>query len=158
MKKTKWFIIIFCVVIVILLIVCLFGIFNNKKELVCRNKYEQTEYTIDSEYIIKAKRDKVTNAEVNILIRSENEEKLNNLKDKYTEQFEHDKTTYGGYTFNIDTKTGSLSIKVNIDYSKLNFNKYLEDNVSLKSYMENKYTIDNAKKLYESNGATCKYN
>ena len=76
---------------------------------------------------------------------------LSQIYSKYNE-------LYGGFTNEINNDGEKIVSKTTIDYSKINLNKYIEDNSAMKKYyvIKNKKVVfDGIQKLYESLGTVC---
>jgi hypothetical protein len=91
-------------------------------------------------------------------IKVDDSEKLSNLTNSYTRQYDMNNVSYSGYKYTI-TNTDETHAEINseIDYNKFNMEKYLKDNPAMKEYTaEGKMTVDGAKKMYEKSGYSCK--
>lgn len=115
-------------------------------------------YTLKSEYIIYSKGDIVTSVKTKEVVTSDNITILNYFENTLNTQYEAANKSYGGYTFDVKKEEKKVTSNVTIDYTKMDLNKYVKDNASMKTYMnkDSKITLSGAKKLYESFGATCK--
>lgn len=147
--------IIIIAVIVVLIVSIL--LFTNNKTIKCTGTSKQTGYTYDTEYIIKASGNKVKTITIKETITSKKATILDKFEKQYKEQYEYDKKTYGGYQYTINNKDGKLEVNVDIDYKKMDMEKFIKNNATMKQYTKkNKLTLKGAKKLYESTGAVCK--
>ena len=64
--------------------------------------------------------------------------------------------TYGGYTYKVTKEDGKVTSDVTIDYNEMDIEQYVEDQPSLKTYVEdNKILKDGLISIYEDMGATC---
>lgn len=114
-------------------------------------------YKLVTEYKIYSKKDIVTKIKSETTITSKQEKVLQNFEEDYKKQFEKNKSTYGGYDYNLEIKNDTLVSNLTIDYSKYDMNKFVEDNVAMKEYVDkdNKFTLEGAKKYYKTIGAKC---
>ena len=81
--------------------------------------------------------------------------------DEYTsikEQYKSNDNKYGGYSYNITKTDDTVISEVTIDYTKMDIEKFIEDNEAVKAYVndDNQLTVEGVKKMYKSIGATCK--
>ena len=109
-------------------------------------------------YTIYAKGDTVYKLEQNEVIDSDKKDIIDFYKKEFNSMYKKYNKTYGGYTYNIDTKSNKVILDVAIDYKKFNTKMYIEDNTGLKRYTNNKnqFTFEGMTKMYENLGATCK--
>ncbi len=115
-------------------------------------------YKLETEYKIYSKKDIVTKIKSKTTIASEQEQVLKRFEEDYKKQYEKNKNTYGGYDYDLKINKDTLVLNLSIDYSKYDMNKFVEDNVAMKEYVDkdNKFTLEGAKKYYNSVGANCK--
>lgn len=155
LKNKKNIIIIVCGgVVVLLLLILLFG----GKTTKCSMESKQKEYTINTDYKIKAKGSIVKTVTIKQVIESKNKTVLKNFKKQLEEQYKSNKSAYGGYTYKVSLKGNKVTTNVTIDYNKMDLDKFVKTNVAMKEYVnkDNKLTLDGAKKMYKSTGAKCK--
>lgn len=138
----------------------LFGSINNKSITKCTLDSDQSAngYKLNSEYNIYATGNVVTSVKTTEVVTSDKEEILKYFQNTLNTQYEAANKSYGGYSFDIKKSDNKITSNVTIDYNKMNLKKFVQDNASMKSYInkDNKITLSGAKKLYESLGATCK--
>ena len=115
-------------------------------------------YKLNSTYKIYSTNDAVTKVETTEVVTSDNEA----IRDYFVSTLETSYKTadkaYGGYTYEVINEYDKVTSTVTIDYTKMDLNKFIKDNSSMKSYVnkDNKITLAGAKNIYESLGATCK--
>lgn len=144
-------------VLTILLVVILTACGSGKKTLKCTYSSEQTNYKINTEYTINAKKKIVQTVDIKQVIESDNQETLDKFEKELNEQYENDNNLYNGYTYEVKKEENKVVATITIDYTKMDLNKFIRNNGAMKKYVndDNEYTIDGAEKLYTSTGATC---
>ena len=143
----------------IIIVLCLFLTGCKGKQVIttCTSSSKQINYTIKTKYIINSRKNMVESVNINQTIISKDKKILSDFKNQLDGQFSINKSLYGGYTYNIKVKNKKLVSKTIINYEKLNMKKFIKDNGAMKDYINknNKFTLEGAKKLYESTGAKC---
>ncbi|MBP3635088.1 MAG: DUF1307 domain-containing protein [Bacilli bacterium] len=121
------------------------------------NDQSASGYKLDSTYKIYATDDSVTSVETEEVVTSDNEQIRNYFEKTLNDSYQTADKTYGGYTYNVKNEGNKVTSKVTIDYTKMNLDKFVKDNSSMKAYVnkDNKITLKGAKNIYESLGATC---
>ena len=122
------------------------------------NDEGQSGYTLDTTFEIYSSDDKVNKVEVKEVVTSKNNTTLAYFEDKLKKKYQELNDTYGGYTVKSEIKDGKATVTATIDYSKVEIEKFANDNDIIKSDIlkANKMTPEIAKKYYESSGASCK--
>lgn len=115
-------------------------------------------YEMKNEYKIYGKGKVVTKAVTTETIISSNQEILDYFEETVKETYDTNNAAYGGYTNKITNKDGKLVSETTIDYSKMDIEKFINDNSVMKSFVnsKNELLIDGIVELYEAMGATCK--
>lgn len=148
------------ILVVFIGIIFLAGCGNSKTVTKCTLDSDQSAngYSLKSEYNIYATGDVVTSVKTTEVVTSDKENILNYFETTLKTQYTAANKSYGGYSFDVKKSDNKITSNVTIDYNKMNLKKFVEDNASMKSYVnkDNKITLSGAKKLYESLGATCK--
>ena len=142
----------------IVLIIVLFLIFTNTtKVTTCKLNNKQSNYDITSTYSIKSRGDVVKSVEVNQTITSKEKDILKSFEEQYKNQYSLNKKLYGGYNYEVKINNNKLVTKVTIDYDDFKLDKFVKDNKAMKKYInkDNEFTLEGAKKLYNSTGAKC---
>lgn len=155
-KYTKYII---CGVVVLVVIILLVVIFGGRKSITCTMKSDQSKngYVLETKYVIKANKNIVKKVAINETITSKDSKLLDRFEKSFKEQYEYNQKNYNGYTYKVTNKNGKVLTDVVIDYSEFDMEKFIKNNSAMKEYTDdNKLTLDGAKKLYESTGATCK--
>ena len=181
-KKNKGLIITIIILIVIIFLLVGFGIWyfvisdDNKKEtkkdsvekneiiqkekegtVECRFSNNYDDYIIEStyKYQYKGKYSTVVNSQE--IVTSNNNDTLDYFKTTLEKQYKDVKDKYGGYTYEIKKESNNKIVStVSIDYSKMDLDKFLEDEPSFAYYLEDgKILSERLKAMYISIGATC---
>lgn len=155
-KKVLYFI----VVLVIIVFVTLTKLaLSSNKQLVCTNKSDQSSngYVLETKYVIKSKFSKVKTINISESITSKDKKVLDKFEKQLKDNYSYNKKTYGGYKYKITNNNGVVTSNVIINYKKFDIEKFIDNNEAMKKYTKNnKLTLEGAKKMYESTGATCK--
>lgn len=158
MKKNKMPIIIALVVLVIILLIVFILLITNDK-MTCTMKSDQSAngYVMETKYVVTSKGKNVKKVNITETITSKDKDKLKRFATQFKEQYKYNKKSYGGYTYKVTNKGNKVVSKVTIDYNKMDMKKFIKANAAMKEYTKkDKLTVEGAKKLYESTGATCK--
>lgn len=156
MKKIISFLIVFIGVIF------LAGCFNSNEKVITRctleNDQSSSGYVLNSNYSIYSTNGVVTSVRTKEVVTSDNNTILEYFKKTLNDEYTSASNTYGGYDFDVSIKDNTVVSTVTIDYNKMDLKKFISDNSSMKAYVnkDNKLTLEGAKKIYESFGATCK--
>lgn len=135
---------------------------GNKKEVVktCTLTSNQVSqgYKLESTYEIHAKGNLVESVVSKEVVTSDNKQVIDYFKSYLEKTYKTADETYGGYKYSVDTTDNSVTSNVTIDYNKMDLNKFVEDNSSMKSYVgkNNKIKLEGVTSIYEKLGATCK--
>lgn len=114
-------------------------------------------YETISEYKINYKGDIVESVETVETITAENEEVLDTLKSVVEETYAKADKAYGGYKYEVKKDGKKIISTVTIDYDSMDVDKFAKDTPAIKDYVKDgKFTVEGAKKIYETYGATCK--
>ena len=132
----------------------------NEKTIKCTivNDQQSTSgYKVDSDITIYAEDNIVTKVKTVETVIAHQKEILTYFEQTLNNQYEETNKNYGGYTYEIKTTDEKLTSNVEIDYTKMDLNKYVNDNAVMKEYVndKNELTVDGITKLYEAMGATC---
>lgn len=132
----------------------------NKKISICTLENDQSKsgYKVSSTYKIYSKNDIVTKVNTEEILTSKNTTIIKYFEDLINKQYKELNNTYGGYTYNIKKDNDKIISTVNIDYSKMNLEKFINDNSAMKAYInkDKKMTLKGIQTMYESLGAKCK--
>lgn len=114
-------------------------------------------YSLDSTYEIYSKGGVVNKVKTKEVVTSDQEDVLTYFETYLNESYETASDTYGGYTYKVTKSDDKISSDVTIDYNKMDLDKFVSDNSSMKAYVnkDNKITLEGVTKIYESLGATC---
>lgn len=89
-------------------------------------------------------------------VESDNEQVRSYFKKTLEDSYNTANESYGGYTYNVTEDGNKVISDVTIDYSKMDLEKFVNDNSQMKSYIKNnRISLDGMKKIYEALGATC---
>ena len=154
-KKLLIAIISFILIIVFIIIILLVS----DRKITCIMETDQSKngFIFNSEYVIKYKKNIVNKVKITETITSSD----NTILEKYNKQLEKQYSDmnklYNGYNNKITISKGSVISKTTINYKEFDMKEFIKDNEAMKQYTkDNKLTVEGAKKLYESSGATCK--
>lgn len=142
------------VVIVLFIIIFLCG----SSELVCKSTSKQSNYEMETEYTISYSSDIVNKVLIKQTVKSSDKNILKQFKEQLKNQYSFNKKIYGGYDYSVKDGNNKIDLEVTINYDEINMKKYINNNQSMKKYInkDNKLTINKAKALYKTTGATCK--
>ena len=142
----------------VLLGVLFAGCGSNEKVIKCTNTINQGgidysatyEIYVDNNDIVK----KVTTTEI---LKSDDNDYLEQSKESAESLYESASKEYGGYTYSVKVNGNTLTSKCTIDYTKMNVKKYVEDNPTLNTFADenNNVTLSGIKNLYSQFGAKC---
>ena len=141
-----------------LFVILISGCGKSNKEVVstCTLSSNQSSngYKISSNYEIHSKDGLVNSVTTKETVESDNEQVRSYFKKTLEDNTANE--SYGGYTYNVTEDGNKVISDVTIDYSKMNLDKFVNDNSQMKSYIRNnKISLDGMKKIYEALGATC---
>lgn len=118
---------------------------------------EDTNYTIKSTFRIYAKDESVEQVKIKEIIKAQDNEELEILKEMLNSTYESANKEYGGYTNKIEEEKNKIISNTTIDYTKMDLKKYVKDNPAMDEYIKNnKISIDGIISIYEEMGASCK--
>jgi len=128
------------------------------KALKCSSSSAQKNYSISTDYAIKSNKDIVTKVTIKQVIESSDKKVLKNFESQLKSQYESNNKAYGGYDYKLKISGKKLTADITIDYTKFDLDKFVKANAAMKEYVNknNKLTLEGAKKMYKSTGATCK--
>lgn len=123
----------------------------------CKSSTKQSNYSIKSNYKIISRKDIVEKVTIKQVIKSGDNDVLKKFEKQLLEQYKSNNNFYGGYKYDIKIVKKQLIADIAIDYEKINMKKFVKDNVAMKDYVnkKNQFTLNGAKKLYQSTGAKC---
>lgn len=143
-----------------LFVILISGCGKSNKEVVstCTLSSNQSSngYKISSNYEIHSKDGLVNSVTTKEIVESDNEQVRSYFKKTLEDSYNTANESYGGYTYNVTEDGNKVISDVTIDYSKMNLEKFVNDNSQMKSYIKNnRISLDGMKKIYEALGATC---
>ncbi len=114
-------------------------------------------YKIESEYKVYGKNDVVEKVETIETVTSNNKDLLDTFEEQINSTYEGLNSTYGGYDYKVTNENGKVVSKTTIDYNKMNLKKFVEDNTSMKEYVnsDSKILVKGIEKIYQALGAVC---
>lgn len=157
MKKVFYLIIIFT--IIIFMSGCNINLSKEKvTKCILKNDQSKNNYKTKTTYKIYSKKDIVSKVSYEEVLISKNTTIIKYFENINKKQFEKQNKLYGGYTYDVKSEKNTVTSNVTIDYSKIDMKKFIDDNSSIKSYInkDNKMTLKGAKAMYKSLGAKCK--
>lgn len=146
------------VIVISILMMFLVGC-DSKKEVVktCTLEKSVSGYSLNSTYKIYATGNEVKKVETEEVVTSDNESVRSYFETQLNNSYSAASKTYGGYTYDVTNKDNKVTSKVTIDYEKMDLDKFIKDNASIKQFLnkKNKVTLDGVKSIYSTLGATC---
>lgn len=144
-------------ILIICLSLLLAGCRESKNVLKCSSLSKQSNYSIKTNYEIESSKDIVEKVIIEQIIESNDSNILDEFKRQFLEQYKANNISYGGYKYSVKIKENKLTAKIDIDYDKVDMQKFIKDNGAMKDYVnkKNQFTLNSAKKLYQSTGAKC---
>lgn len=113
-------------------------------------------YTVNADYNIHYKGDYVEYVENTETVTSDNETTLATFESQFNVLYNGMNENYGGYTYSIKKDTGKLTSTVKIDYAKMDLDKLVKDQPTMKNYVKNKkMSKEGIENTYKALGATC---
>lgn len=108
-------------------------------------------YTLSSNYEIHSKDGLVNSVTTKETVESDNEQVRSYFKKTLEDSYNTANESYGGYTYNVTEDGNKVISDVTIDYSKMDLEKFVNDNSQMKSYIKNnRISLDGMKKIYEA--------
>ena len=159
MTDKKMIVRIIGVVILLIIIISIFIMIFGSKKTICTNSSNQSKngYKLDTKYVIYSNWNNVKTIKITEIITSKDKKVLDKFKQQLEKQYSSNKDTYGGYQYKIIIKDNQLIGNTTIHYNEFDMKEFIKNNEAMKSYTKNnKLTLDGARKMYESTGATCK--
>lgn len=129
-----------------------------KHKMVCtfKNVNEQEGYETNIVYNINYEHNKVNLVSIAEIYESNDFNILDYYEEYRNIYYEDFNNKYGGITINSNTKDMVLTVKVDMDFNKIDLKSMIDDDKLKKTYVVNNYLTKNGAKLYfEEMGATC---
>ena len=146
-------------VILPIMAIILTGCGEKKGTLKCTLSSKDTTngYDLNAEYTIHYKGDYAEYVESVETVTSDSQTTLTALESTYNSTYNTMNATYGGYTIDISNENGKLVSNVKIDYSKMDLEKLVQDQPTMKVYVKDgKMSKDGLEATYKLMGASCK--
>lgn len=134
---------------------------DSNKEIVTKCELTSNQaasgYSLKSTYEIYSKSGIVNKVKTKEVVTTDKENVLTYFETYLNKSYKTASDTYGGYTYKVTKSDDKVSSDVTIDYNKMDLDKFVSDNSSMKAYVNknNKITLEGVTKIYESLGATC---
>ena len=129
------------------------------KKITCtlENKNVVSNYTLNSTYNINYVGKTVKSVETVEKVTSTDENIIKTFESTFNETYSKLDKEYGGYVFEVKTENDSVTSTVSIDYSKMDLDKLVKDQPSMKDSMneDNELLVSRLQESYEAMGATC---
>ncbi len=115
-------------------------------------------YKLDTTYEIFGNDDVVDKVILTEVITSDDDQVLSYFEETLNKTYDDANENYGGYKNSITNDNNKLVSKTEIDYNKIDIDKYLDDHIDIKDCVnsDNKISIAGLLTVYNSLGATCK--
>lgn len=148
-------------IIIFLTLIILTGVLTGCKQsktISCTLSDKTVAYELSNHYKIHSEDGIVKKVEITENITATDEALLSELEKSEKNQYESNKKSYGGYTYEVKKEDSKVVTNVTIDYSKVDLSKMVADNTNLKPYANDKNELkaEGLVKWYESIGAKCK--
>jgi uncharacterized lipoprotein YehR (DUF1307 family) len=153
-KKLK---LIFLIIILILLVIIIYFFLNPiKGTVICTYTNNNSSYKISTKYKINHYKDEVLYLSTKEVITSSDTDMLEEYKSSLELLYsKYNDLEY--YNNSISLNNNKLVTITNINYKKLDFNKFIElDNGNKDILVNNKVSLKKIKKIYKENGARCR--
>ena len=146
--------------VICLIIIIVLSIYYNKyrnNTMICTYSTTADVYSMQTKYVVKYKNGIVSNVSTKEIFTKYDEETLKEYKSTLENMYmPYSNLDY--YDYSITIKDNQVISKININYSKLDINKFIEiDSANKDILTNNKVTIKKLKKIYKNNGARCIY-
>lgn len=113
-------------------------------------------YKLESTYKLNYSGKYAISTETEEVVISDSKEVLDYFEKTLNDTYSKLNEAYGGYTYKITKKDDKITSIVKIDYSKMNMEKFVNDQPAYKSFTnDNKLLAEGVKSIYENLGATC---
>lgn len=143
---------------IFIIIIILFITGCGSKKMICNLDVDNGDqgYQLSSKYVIHYRNNYVQKVEITETYSSQNSSILDYFG-KYLKTTSHNfKNNYGNIEYSQVKKNKSLIYKANINYSKIDVKKLIENNdISKDQVKNNMIMISGMKETYESKGAIC---
>ncbi len=114
-------------------------------------------YKLESTYTINYTDDLVDSVSTVEIVKSDSKEILDLLETQLNNTYKAMSDNYGGYTYKITKESDKVKADVSIDYTKMDVNKLITDQPTLKGYVKNNRLLTKGlQSIYEQMGAECK--
>lgn len=144
------------ILVVLLALSLIYLIFNKEDKIFCSGKSSNNNYTVLSKYNVYYKNDEV----YKIIIEEELEAVTTNILNEITEDIDKTYQKYkeeiGSYEYIIKKNKNKATTKITMIYSQMDMEAYKKYNPNASLNENNRYDINELKKLYEERGITCK--
>ena len=114
-------------------------------------------YVDTTNYNIEYKDDLVVSIEQIETIDSKDKSILDFFKKQLVNQYKSYDKLYGGYSYSVKEEPDKVIVTINIDYNKLDMEKFIKDNPGMKQYVneDNKLTYNGVISMYKNIGVVC---
>jgi uncharacterized lipoprotein YehR (DUF1307 family) len=125
--------------------------------MICTYSATADVYAIKTKYIVTFKNKIVKNIYTEETLTKYDDKVLNDYKTTLDSLYQpYSKLKY--YDYSVELKDNQVTSKININYEKLDINKFISiDSNNKKILTNNKVMIKTIKKIYKNNGARCTY-
>lgn len=154
-KKLSVALTIICIITIIVLTIYYNKYRNNT--MICTYSTTADVYSMKTKYVVKYKNGVVNNVQTKEIFTKYDEETLKEYKSTLENMYmPYSNLDY--YDYSITIKDNQVISKININYKKLDMNKFIEIDSKNKDILtNNKVAIKKLKKIYKNNGARCVY-
>lgn len=144
------------ITIIVLSLAIISYIFNKKEYITCTKKTMNEDYTLLSNYKIYYQNEEVYKIEIKENVEAKTTIILNQIMQNIENSYKNYKEEIGSYDYEVKKEKTKGETKVIINYDEIDMEAYLKYNPEANLNENNKYSIEDLKKMYEERGAICK--
>lgn len=142
--------------IIIIGFLIIYYIFNKENKVICEGKSSNENYTVISKYNVYYKKNEVYKIIIEEELEAVTTKVLNEITEDINKTYQKYKEEIGSYEYIINKKQNKATTKITMIYDDMNMDAYKKYNPNASLNDNNRYNLDDLKKLYEERGITCK--
>lgn len=142
--------------LITLLFITIYIVFNKENKIICTNKSINEKYSLESKYKVYYKKNEVYKIIIEEKIEAATTSILNEITNNVNQTYQKYKEEIGSYDYIINKNKNKATTKITINYDQINMEAYKKYNPNANLNENNKYNLEDLKKLYEERGITCK--
>ncbi len=147
-----------CLIVIIIIVGGVLYSNTGPDKTTCIQEFHQEPYDLlVNEYTIYSEDDIVTKVVTKKTAGCNDQNRLKEVEDNINNSYKTMNEKYSGYSYKSSIKNNKLVSVAEIDYKVFDMEKYVNDIVAMKAYVneKNQYTLEGAKQYYQHIGATC---